>query len=58
MLFFNRSIFCFSFLEVFFIVTCLFGCVFFVLMDAFGSYLKKGGSLVLVCQVDGVPGVQ
>lgn len=58
--FLNRSIFCFSFLEVFFYCrcTCLFGCVFFVLMDAFGSYLKKGGSLVLVCQVDGVPGVQ
>ena len=55
--FLNRSIFWFSFLEVFFYCccTCLFGCVFFVLMDA---YLKKGGSLVLVCQVDGVPGVQ
>lgn len=49
---FNRSIFCVSFLEVFFVN--LFLC-FFGLMDASGSYLKKGGSLVFVCQVDGVP---
>lgn len=58
--FFNRSIseyFVFFFWRVF-LLPFFVVLFFFVLMDAFGSYLKKEGSLVLVCQVDGVPGVQ
>ena len=52
--FFFQSEYFLFFGSVFFCYLCLFGCVFFGLKDA---YLKKGGSLVLVCQVDGVPGV-